>query len=315
MVNFYTDDDLAGASQFPPDEGTLQLATEMTFAKDGTTKFRARFANLALGVTPQIRVWDAGDQLVAGPLSFATTTPGAWNITSGSRVALPAGTYRITFQTDRYVARTGFYAGGPITRGDITGITGRVGTSAAAPPATVSTAVFYADVEDWIADDEPEPEPEPEPGDPVVEEPRVGAAMRLAAVMDEIAHALSVITGLRMYGYPKGDLRPGDGGAGYVSYPARTVYNQAYQRGEAAYEGIPITLLTANPWQKGARDRVAAWADADSPNGVIARLEEWSWTSCDDLTVQFGAFEIETIGGIDYLALTLQADAIGPGRD
>lgn len=317
MVNFFTDDDLVGAQQFPADEGTLQLATEITTAKAGTTRFRARFANLALGVTPQIRVWDAGDQLVAGPLSFSTTTPGQWNSTSGSKTALPAGTYRITFQTDRYVARTGFFSGGPIGRGDLTGITSRVGTSTLAPPTSNSTAAFFADLDDWVADDDPdpEPEPEPEPGDPVVEEPRVGESLRLAKVMDEIALAVSAIAGIRMYGYPNADIRVGDAGAGYVSYPERVLFNQTYSRGTAGYTAVRICLLTGNPWQKQSRDRVARWADADGPSSVVARLEEWAWTTCDDLTVMDGRFEIETIAGVDYLALVLFADVDGSGRD
>jgi len=313
MVNFFEDADLAGAQQFPADEGTLQLATEMTFAVSGTCRFRARFANLALGVTPQIRVWNAADELVAGPLSFSTTTPGQWNITSGAKTALPAGTYRITFQTDRYVAVVGFFAGGPIVRGDITGITSRVGTSTIAPPTTVSTAAFFADVDDWTADSDPEPEPEPDPDVPVIEEPRAGSALHLARVMQEVALACSAITGItRFYAYPPGTLTAP---AGYVSYPERILYNQTYQRGQAEYEGLPIVLVVGRPTERRARDMVADWSAADGPRSVVSRLEEWDWQSCDDLTVQDAVFDVERIAGVDYLAVMFKATVAGPGKD
>lgn len=311
MTTFHTDDDLAGAQQFPPDEGTLQLATEITVGVAGTATFRWRFPNLAPGVTPAIRVWDAADNLHAGPLTFATTTPGSWNSTSGAAIAMPVGTYRITVTTDRYVARTGFYSGGPITRGDLTGVGSRVGTSTSSPPTTVSTATFFVDI-DFTADTEPEPEPEIPP-EAVVDEPRAGDALHLARVMQEIALACSSITGLsRFYSYPPPTVVAP---AGYVSYPARVLYHQTYGRGEAGYEDLPIVLVVGKPSDLRARDRVAEWSAADGPRSVIARLADWRWESCDDVTVMAGEFDIERIAGIDYLALILKATVVGPGKD
>lgn len=312
MSFFFTDGDLAGSGQFSEDE--IALATEFTVPSGGSAAFRWRTPVILPSGTPVIRVWDSGGNQIATRTFDSALSSDSWAVAgAANRLSLAGGTYRVSVNANRYAAVTGFFAA-PVTRGEVVGLRGMFSVNPTGLPNQGSTAAYLVDI-DWQADDDPDPEPEPEPEEPTVVEPRVGAAMRLAKVMDEVALALQTITGLRMYAYPKGDLRPGDKGAGYVSYPARVVYNQAYQRGEAAYEGIPITLLTANPWQKAARDRVAAWADADSTTSVISRLEEWPWASCDDLTVEFGAFEIETIGGIDYLALTLQADAIGPGRD
>ncbi len=312
MTNFHTDDDLAGAQQFPADEGVLQLATEMTVGVAGTARFRWYFPNIAPGVTNVIRVWDAGGTLHAGPLTFQTTTPGQWNTTAGSAIAMPVGTYRITVTTDRYVARTGFYTGGAITRGDLTGIASRVGTSTSEAPATSSTATFFVDI-DFTADG-PEPEPEPEtPAETVIEEPRAGDALHLARVMQEVALAASRVTGItRFYSYPPATLVAP---AGYVSYPSRILYNQTYQRGQADYEDLPIVLVVGKPSDRRARDLVAEWSAADGPRSIVSALEEWDWQSCDDLTIGSAEFDVERIAGVDYLAVMFKASAVGPGRD
>jgi hypothetical protein len=308
MTTFYTDSDLVGAAQFGP-EAEAALATEFTTAVDGTASFRWRWPDTPPGVTPVVRVWNAAGALVAGPISFDTSDAGAWNTAGvGSPVALTAGTYRVAVNTNRYTARTGFFTA-PIVRGDVTGVQGRFGSNPTGAPATTTTATYFIDI-DFTAD---APEPEPDPDVPVVDEPRVGSALHLARVMQEVALACSAITGLsRFYSYPPASTTAP---AGYVSYPSRILYNQTYQRGQADYEDLPIVLIVGRPYERRARDLVADWSAADGPRSVVARLEEWGWQSCDDVTVGSGEFDVETIGGIEYLAIMFKASVVGPGRD
>lgn len=144
MATFFTDADLTGAGEFV--EGEVWLATEFT-VPDGTATFRWRWPAVAPVVTPQIRVYNAGGTLVAGPISFDSTTTSAWNTAGvGSPVSLSAGTYRVVVNTTRYPARSGFFSGGSITRGDITGVQSRFGSPGSAPTST-STATYFVDID------------------------------------------------------------------------------------------------------------------------------------------------------------------------
>jgi len=308
MTTFYTDADLSGAAQFGP-ESEAALATEFTIAVDGTASFRWRWPDTTPGVTPVVRVWSASGTLVAGPISFDTSDVGAWN-TAGlaSPVALTAGTYRVAVNTNRYTARTGFFSS-PITRGDITGVQGRFGSSPTSAPSTTTAATYFVDI-DFTPASEPEPET---PAETVIEEPRAGDALHLARVMQEVALACSRVTGLtRFYSYPPATLVAP---AGYVSYPSRILYNTTYQRGQADYEDLPIVLVVGKPSDRRARDLVAEWSAADGPRSIISALEEWEWQSCDDVTVGSAEFDVERIAGVDYLAVLFKASAVGPGRD
>jgi hypothetical protein len=308
MTTFHTDADLSGSSQFS--ELETEIGTEFTVGVNGTATFRWRYPSNLPSVTPQLKVWQAGTQ-VGGTLSFTSGGLSTWVVTpAGSPVTLPAGTYVVSVNTTHYVALPGFYSGGPITRGDITGVRALFSTTPGVAPATPSTATYYVDI-DFTADSDPEPEPDPDV--PVVDEPRVGSALHLARVMQEIALACSAITGLsRFYSYPPASTTAP---AGYVSYPSRILYNQTYQRGQADYEDLPIVLIVGRPYERRARDLVADWSAADGPRSVVARLEEWDWQSCDDVTVGSGEFDVETIAGIEYLAIMFKASVVGPGRD
>jgi hypothetical protein len=144
VATFYTDSDLTGAGEFVEPE--VWLATEFT-VPDGNATFRWRWPAVAPAVTPTIRVYDAGGTLVAGPISFDSTTLSAWNTAgAGSPVSLSAGTYRVVVNTTRYPALGGFFSGGSITRGSITGVQSRFGSPGSAP-SSVSTATYYVDID------------------------------------------------------------------------------------------------------------------------------------------------------------------------
>ena len=305
MGTFHTDADLVGAQQFLDPE--LALATEFT-VPTGDYFFRWRHPTATPGVTPTVRVWNEVNALVAGPIGFTALAPDTWCVTP--EVSLPAGTYKVAVNTDHYVARTGFYSGGAITRDGIIGVRGLFGASPTSAPGGASTATYFVD----IGTEDTPPDPEPDPGPEAVEDvAQAGAAMHLARVMDEIALALGGVTGLKkVYPYPPPTLSPP---SAYVSYPARVAFDLTYQRGEDDYEQIPVVLVAGRPTEKRVRDMLAAWSASDGPNSVKALLEGREWTSCDDVRVASAEFDIETIAGIDYLAVIFTANAVGPGRE
>lgn len=141
MATFYTDADLAGAGEFSDPE--LTLATEFTVPDGNVNWLRWRCPSSAPGVTPQFRIYDAANNVVATvPLDGAVAT-GAWNQgTPGSPIALTAGTYRASINTTTYLARANFFSGGPIVRGDITGVQGRFANGVAAPGGGTNSAYF-----------------------------------------------------------------------------------------------------------------------------------------------------------------------------
>lgn len=136
--------------------------------------------------------------------------------------------------------------------------------------------------------------------------------MRLNRVMDEVAQALTEITGLRVFPYPPETLTPP---GGYVSYPQSVDFDEAYQRGEDQFTDLPIVLLASKVTTKAARDTVAAWASGDGPKSVKRALEAWTWTTCDDLTVTSCEFDVEKVSGVSYLAAMFKATVVGPGED
>lgn len=144
MATFYADSDLAGAGEFVEPE--IWLAGEFTVPA-GTASFRWRWPAVAPVVTPQVRVFNASGALVAGPIAFDSSTLSAWNTAgANSPIALSAGTYRVTVNTNRYPARSGFFSGGSITRGFITGVQSRFGAVGNAPAST-SAATYFIDID------------------------------------------------------------------------------------------------------------------------------------------------------------------------
>ncbi len=145
MATFYTDADLSGAGEFSDPE--LTLATEFTVPDGNVNWLRWRCPSTAPSVTPAFRIYDASNNLVATvPLDGAVVTS-AWNQgTPGAPIALAAGTYRASINTTHYLALGGFFSGGPIVRGDITGVQGRFANGIAAPGGA-SASAYYVDID------------------------------------------------------------------------------------------------------------------------------------------------------------------------
>jgi hypothetical protein len=165
VATFYTDADLSGAGEFSDPE--LTLATEFTVPDGNVNWLRWRCPSVAPSVTPSFRIYDASNNLVATvPLDGPVVTS-AWNQgTPVAPIALTAGTYRASINTTDYLARGSFFSGGPIVRGDITGVQGRFANGIAAPGGASNSAYFV----DWDF------------GDPVVDpaEGSVGVGLDLA---------------------------------------------------------------------------------------------------------------------------------------
>jgi hypothetical protein len=137
--------------------------------------------------------------------------------------------------------------------------------------------------------------------------------VRLDELMDEAALAVRQITGLKeVFAWPPDSLTPP---AGYVSYPASVDFDEAYQRGEDRITDLPIVLVVGKATERSARDQAARWASGDGPRSLKRALEAWPWTTCDDLTVTTCEFDVERIGGVDYLAAMFKATAVGRGED
>jgi hypothetical protein len=147
VTAFYTDADLTGSGEFA--EPTVTLSTRLT-VPDGTfNTVRSRFPALA-GATVKPRIYsDAGTLLWPATLGtaapFDTTTNDAWNsATISGGLSVSAGTYRLCQVVTRYVALGGFFSGGSITRGSITGIQGTF-DGGDVFPASTSTATYFVD--------------------------------------------------------------------------------------------------------------------------------------------------------------------------
>jgi hypothetical protein len=153
VATFYTDADLAGAGEFSDPE--LTLATEFTVPDGNVNWLRWRCPSGAPSVTPSFRIYDASNNVVATvPLDGAVVTS-AWNQgTPVSPIALTAGTYRASVNTTHYLARANFFSGGPIVRGDITGVQGRFANGIAAPGGG-SNSAYFVDID--FGDAAPEP--------------------------------------------------------------------------------------------------------------------------------------------------------------
>lgn len=136
--------------------------------------------------------------------------------------------------------------------------------------------------------------------------------MRLDAVMDEVAKAMSQVAGFNVFSYPPATASVP---AGFVGYPQSIDFDTTYQRGEDTFTDLPVILLAGEPTEKSSRDIVTGWAAGNGPKSIKAALESWPWTTCDQLIVTSCQFAVIDIAGIEYLAVEFDATVVGPGED
>lgn len=146
MTNFFTDTDLTGAGEFLESGVTLTLSDEFTLPACTINWIRSRFPTIAGGALPKPRIYDSGGSAIFSATTFDTSADDAWNqATVGLSVS--AGTYRVAqVVLSRYMAKSGFYSGGSVTRGSITGNRGMFANGDTAP-TSASTASYLMDVD------------------------------------------------------------------------------------------------------------------------------------------------------------------------
>jgi hypothetical protein len=152
VTYFWTDADLDSKGEFV-EESAVDVALEFTPAKDGVIKSqRAHFPAVA-GTTPIARLFkNDGTSLMNQ--AYDTTVADAWNTATppgGDIPVLGGTTYRVGFVSTRYHAKLGFFSGGSVVRGDITGVGGRFSVGNVFP-STSSAAGFLVDI-DYVPTD------------------------------------------------------------------------------------------------------------------------------------------------------------------
>lgn len=135
--------------------------------------------------------------------------------------------------------------------------------------------------------------------------------MNLATVMDEIATVMTQISGLTVHPYPIATLTAP---AGYISYPREIDFDETYERGTDQFTDLPIVLVAGKANDLAARNRVAEWAAGAGARSLKQAIEGRAWESFDDLTLVSVEFDLESIGGVPYLAAMFKATVVGPGE-
>jgi len=134
--------------------------------------------------------------------------------------------------------------------------------------------------------------------------------MKLNDAMDEVATALSAVTGLRITAHPVESIVPP---AGAIGYPESIDYDQTYGRGTDQINSLPVACYVGKATSRAARNTAAAWADGTGPTSVKAAIERHTYTSCDNVTVTRAEFSIESVAGVDYVQVLFLLDIIGGG--
>lgn len=161
MTTFLTEADFASGTGETV-ESEVWLALEFTVPAGDINFLRWRWPAGAISVTPLMRLFNAGGTALeiggtgVTTLAFDTSTADQFNsATPASPFAVSAGTYRATVNTTRYIFKSGFFSGGPVVRGDITGVQSRFGSPGSAPTST-STTLYGPDI-DFTAASSPTP--------------------------------------------------------------------------------------------------------------------------------------------------------------
>jgi len=133
--------------------------------------------------------------------------------------------------------------------------------------------------------------------------------MDLAAVMDEIGDQLDTIDGLRVYRYPPDSVSVP---AAVVTYPETYTYDETMRRGMDRV-ALPVVVMVGKVSDRTSRDRIAAYANGAGDRSVKTVIEAHTYESCDSVRVQGAEFDVVSMGGVEYLAVTFTIDITGTG--
>jgi hypothetical protein len=138
----------------------------------------------------------------------------------------------------------------------------------------------------------------------------MGRLMDLNLVMDELGARLDSITGLRVFDYPPPTITAP---AGVISYPDRIEFDATYGRGVDVILDLALVIVEGKANDRGARDRISAYAAGSGARSVKAVIESGTYTSFDEVRVKSAEFDVVTIAGIDYISVLFRLDIGGPG--
>ena len=134
--------------------------------------------------------------------------------------------------------------------------------------------------------------------------------MNLEEVAGELTLALKTITGLRVPPWGVESISPP---AAVIALPERIDYDATYGRGSDRFPDLAVIVLVGQPEQRSARKTIAAYADGSGAKSVKAKLEAYTYTSCDSVRVAWAEFDTARYAGTDYLAAIFHLDITGKG--
>lgn len=134
--------------------------------------------------------------------------------------------------------------------------------------------------------------------------------MNLEAVAGELSTALQTITGLRVPPWGVERINPP---AAVIALPERIDYDATYGRGSDRFPDLPVIVLVGQPEQRASRKAIAAYADGSGAKSVKAKLEAFTYTTCDSVRVAWSEFDTARYAGTDYLAAIFHLDITGKG--
>lgn len=134
--------------------------------------------------------------------------------------------------------------------------------------------------------------------------------MDVEAVRQEIATRLNGYGGLRAFAFTPG---PPPVPCALVMWPTTVEYVQTYQRGQSRLRDLSVVVCVGAGSQRAASTLLAAYVSEAGTKSVPNRLETFTWTSCDVLTVTSCTFPDLEIAGVPVLAAEFHLDITGKG--
>lgn len=128
---------------------------------------------------------------------------------------------------------------------------------------------------------------------------------------EEIRGVLATITNLRV---PLWGASQVQAPAAIVALPDRVTFDETYGRGKDSYPDLPVVVLVGKPEDRASLKSLAAYAAGSGARSVKAKLEAATWTTCDNVTVEWCEFDaLATYAGTPYLAAIFHLKILGKG--
>jgi hypothetical protein len=132
--------------------------------------------------------------------------------------------------------------------------------------------------------------------------------MLVTDIMDALGVALSEIADVNVYPYPPSAIAAP---ALVVRYPERVTYDSTMGRGTDDIE-IIVVALVAKLSDHSARTNINAYMDGSGNRSVKQTLEVDPTLAgnCHTLRVQEAEITVQTVGGIEYLAVEFTIEIV-----